>query len=83
MSIISKPYVPKDITRREQVNLARWRMENIRETKRYLLESRGVEEHTNTSYYTVWLTTVTDKYKSGDETETLRLLFFLSVKSVK
>jgi ribonuclease HI len=40
MSRTNKPHVPKDITRKEQVALARWRMVYPRETRGHLIEPR-------------------------------------------
>jgi ribonuclease HI len=41
MSRTNKPHIPKDITRKEQVALARWRMGYTRETRGYLIEPQG------------------------------------------
>jgi ribonuclease HI len=96
MSRTNKPHVPKDITRKEQVALARWRMGYPRETRGHLIEPRGAGHRQPlcqtcdlprtcqhillhcTEHTTARLTTgLTDRYKNGDETETLRLVLFL------
>jgi hypothetical protein len=93
MSRTNKPHVPKDITRKEQVALARWRMGYPRATRGHLIEPRGAGNRQPlcvmprtcqhillhcTDYTTAKLTTgLTDRYKNGDETETLRLILFL------
>jgi RNase H len=41
MSGTNKPHVPKDITRKEQVALARWKIGYPRETRGHLIEPRG------------------------------------------
>jgi hypothetical protein len=93
---ISKPHTPKDITRKEQVALGRWRMGYMRETHRYIIEtpragrvyplcekcnlprtSQHILLHC-TENNTARLTTgLTENYKDGNETDTLRLLHFL------
>jgi hypothetical protein len=41
MSRTNKPHVPKDITRKEQVAMARWMMGYSRKTRGHLIELRG------------------------------------------
>jgi hypothetical protein len=89
MSGTNKQHVPKDITRKEQVALARQRMGYPWETRgagnsQPLCQTSDLPRTCQhiilhcTEYTTARLTTnLTNRYKHGDEPETFRLILFL------
>jgi ribonuclease HI len=87
-----KPHIPKDISRRQQVALARWRMGYTRETHKYLVEKtlppicdtcnlpktcQHILLHCSEYNMARLATGLTENYRNGEEIETIRLLRYL------